>query len=58
MIIGSDAIIIHKDDAKKLLDALVLGKTSEDYKRLQDRGLLKLVECLRQAIKDIEGETE
>ena len=43
---GGEVIIISRDSAQKILDALVSDKTRADYERLQLMGLLHIIEDL------------
>jgi len=49
--LASDIIIISKDDARKLLDAITAGNDSDRYKRLRELGLLEAVEDLRRLVR-------
>ena len=54
IILGSDVIIIHMDDARALLKALQGKRTNSDYERLQGFGVLEIVDQFRQAIWEYE----
>ena len=56
IILGEDAIIIDVDTASRLVDALYLGRSKEDYKRLQEQGLLELIDKFRQLARRHDGE--
>lgn len=54
MILGADAIIIHVDDVRKLVEAFLVGRSKQDLKRLQERGLLDLLDEMRQMVREYE----
>ena len=51
IILGEDAIIIDVDVAQKLLKALYLNKSKADYERLQELGLLDVLDKFRQLVR-------
>ena len=51
MIIGSNAIVMSIDDARKLLDALRLEWNSKTIADLQRRGLFDVVDGLRGIVR-------
>ena len=55
MMLGKDAISIHVDDAQMLLDRAAI-RGHDDIKKLQENGVLKLIEDLRAAIRTINNE--
>jgi hypothetical protein len=56
MIIGSRAVIIDIDCAKKILEAVRTPWVLKRIKLLQERDLLDTVNELADAVKEIEGE--
>ena len=49
---GNDIVIISRDFARKIHDALVCNRTRADYERLAELGLLQVVEELRLAVRE------
>ena len=56
MILGKDAIILHVDDARRLVAAFLAGRSKDDLGKLQKQELLDLLNELRQMVKECDGE--
>jgi len=54
MNIGSHMVVMHIDDAAKLLAAARMDWDREKIKRLQSRGLFEVVDRLRDLVRDYE----
>ena len=51
---GDEIVIISRDDLQKIFDALVCNRTRADYERLEQMGLLHIVEDLRRVLRESE----
>ena len=58
MILGSRAIILDVDEAKKLLDAVRIAWDKERIELLIAKGLMDTVNSLDTAIRDIEEDDD
>jgi len=53
---GDEVIIISRDSAQEILDALVCDKTRADYERLQLMDLLHVIEDLRRILREADDD--